>query len=67
MIIAFELIFLCSCTSCWKISFMNILLINFLLLQPASNQQLPLHSYITPESSPKSTNVEDESQEMMIS
>lgn len=37
------------------------------VLHPASNQQTVLHSYITPETSPKSTNVEDESQEMMIS
>ncbi|CAI9722619.1 Hypothetical predicted protein [Octopus vulgaris] len=34
---------------------------------PTSNQNLPLHSFITPESSPKSSNVEEENQEMMIS
>ncbi|XP_029636681.1 protein ILRUN [Octopus sinensis] len=37
------------------------------VLHPTSNQNLPLHSFITPESSPKSSNVEEENQEMMIS
>ncbi|GAB1602857.1 protein ILRUN-like [Argonauta hians] len=37
------------------------------VLHPTSNQNLPIHTIITPESSPKSTNVEEENQEMMIS